>query len=357
MTEHQAQKFYLHDRYIATYYAMYIEIEKFLSSLVFRNDISRVFLASNDYAYRRRFELTDTSQEFADLSLASLRFPFANYNPLQSSWMPDDRANSNNASLLFSGVAAQSRNLRAMAVQLEMPVTFHFDREDDARLAYEMLMYTAYTPQFLETKVAWQDETIAIPVNIQLKNLTFNAAFTEQSWLQENRVFPITALYTLRSYMFLPDKQPNFSANTFTEDNERFLLTEEVILKFYESKGLSQLLSIDSLFNQNPEIMVEYFSVLSTTATTARLGWAVTGSPLTSIQLFLQGKETVTLSPDRLEYQFRGLKGGSTYIVRILFTAENGKSKQVVLQFTTPLSASQAKAQEAPKNTLVGTSW
>ena len=72
-------KYYIHSSYIPTYYYVYIFIEQWLAANIFRNDLSRVFMASNDYAFRRRFELTDMSENYEDIDASSLRFPFGNY--------------------------------------------------------------------------------------------------------------------------------------------------------------------------------------------------------------------------------------------------------------------------------------
>ena len=100
MEELSRKQYYNHDNYVATYYSLYIALERWLAEAIFRKDVSRVFLASPQYAYRRRFELTDPAVSYSTVPVASLRFPFANYWPLNDGWEPDTRIAANPAAML-----------------------------------------------------------------------------------------------------------------------------------------------------------------------------------------------------------------------------------------------------------------
>ena len=59
-----SSQYYIHNSYVDTYYYVYKFLEKWIADNIFRKDASRVFLASDDYAFRRRFELTDMSKSY-----------------------------------------------------------------------------------------------------------------------------------------------------------------------------------------------------------------------------------------------------------------------------------------------------
>jgi hypothetical protein len=356
-TETLAKPFYKHENYVATYYALYIALEKWLANNIFRKDVSRVFLASNEYAFRRRFELTDTSQDYRTAAASALHFPFANYWTGNVGWQPDERVAANTATLVEVGISERSRMLRAMSVTMPAACTFYFDREDDARLAYEKLLYTSYREQFLTTTVMWNGEVLGVPLNIKVEELQFNPNYKEGDWLVENRVFTIQATLNLRSYSLYPPEQPIYTSELIPENNERFELTEEVILELRAGKRLPEVLTIDSLFNQNPEIIVNYFRVVSTTATTCRIEWDVEAEELDIIRLAIRGRDEVNLSAADRFHTFRKLTENSTYAVTIMFITKTGLSKSLALQFNTPLSVASAKVKEAEKNSLVGTTW
>lgn len=360
ITEATAQRFYKHDSFVQGYYSLYIALERWLSNVVFRQDISRIFLASNEYAFRRRFELTDPSQAYNTINASSLQFPFANYWPNNTGWQPDNRPAANPAAMVITGLSHQSRLLRAMAVTTSIMTTFYFDREDDARLAYEALLWKSFREQFMYTTIAWRDEQLGLPLNIKIQNLAFNPDFKENDWLTQNRIFTVVAELELRSYSLQPPIQPAYTSSVSVPDDERFTLTEEVILQLATDKKLLGEVTIDSLYNQNPAILVNQFTVASKTATTARLTWdvAVDGpGKLAAIHLTLSGRETIVLDKDKRDYTFRRLTENSTYIATIKFMTDDGLSKMVSIQFTTPLSEETVHEAVAPLNSLVGVTW
>lgn len=229
-----ASQYYFHRSYVPTYYWVYIFLEQWLASTVFRNDTSRVFMSSNEYAFRRRFELTDMSKSYDDIEASSLRFPFANYWPQNTGWVPDERLASNTASLVYLGIYEGNTKIRAASVVHSIPVQFYFDREDDARLAYDTLLFYTYNEHYYSTDIPYgtnstyedgsfaQGNTLSLPINITLKGINFNPTFKEKEWLNSNRIFVITADVECRSYIITPPTQPDYSidsSSTFENDN------------------------------------------------------------------------------------------------------------------------------------------
>lgn len=360
-TETQAKPFYKHETFTATYYPLYIALEQWLSTNIFRQDLTRIFLASDEYAFRRRFELTDTSEAYDNISASSLQFPFANYSPSNSGWMPDEREATNSAALMLTGVSFQTRLLRAMAVQTSIGVSFYFDREADARLAYEALLWLSYRERFLYTSVGYRGEMLDLPLNIKIQDLSFNPDFKESSWLTQNRIFVIKAALDLRSFSLQPLAQPMYTLDAIPEDSERFYLTEETVLQLRSANKLIGELTVDTLYNQNPDITVNQFAVISSTATTVRVSWEVASTSIedsiSKIYLSISPRDPVLLSTSAQDYTFRALTENSTYYITLKIITEQGKSKTIVIQATTPLSEESALQLAAVPNSLVGITW
>lgn len=254
-----ASQYYVHHSYVDTYYYVYKFLEKWIADNLFRKDPSRVFLASDDYAFRRRFELTDMSKSYENLEFSSLNFPFANYWPQNNGWVAENRVASKNASLIYLGIYDGDTKVRASASNISIPTTLWFDREDDARLAYEILYFKSYNEQYNSTKVPYGTDytklsetssrtgnILDIPVNIKIDNLVFNPNFVESDWLRKQRVYPVKVTFTVRTFAIYPPKQPDFDVtlredgtldgNKIYEDGYSYYYTvDDVILNFNPS--------------------------------------------------------------------------------------------------------------------------
>lgn len=344
--ETQKIQYYDHNQYQATYYALYIALEKWIASLVFKGDLSRVYLASPEYAYRRRFELTDTSIEYNSVAASSLRFPFANYWPLNTGWIPDTRVASNTASLMYAGIYDASAQIRAMAVTTDINIVFHFDREDDARLAYETLLWQAYQERQETTTIGYSGEVLGIPLGIKVKQLQFNPQFKEKNWLEENRVFTIVATVALRSYSLYPLRQFADSAESLGV----FYLTEEVILDFLTSKSATQW-SVKSLFDYNSEIVINQLGA-NTTSDSATISWDVPNITKTTIEY---NGVTYEVTPPDTSFVLQGLLPGSNYAVSVTFLLE-GETRPITKTATVAF-ATQADGSYQDTSFLVGTNW
>lgn len=233
-----ASKYYIHTSYVPTYYYAYITLEKWLAANIFRNDLSRVFMASNNYAFRRRFELTDMSKAYDEIEASALRFPFANYNILNQGWVKDEREAANTAAQLYAGLYVGTTRLRSAAVTATIPVQLYFDREDDARLAYDKLFFFSFNTHYYKNTVPYGTNTLEIPYSFNLENLNFNPEFNEKDWLQQNRIFVITIDFKISTYAIYPPEQPDWDASdsdlsNYNDGIEQFYIVEDVILDFW----------------------------------------------------------------------------------------------------------------------------
>lgn len=350
------QQYYDHTQYTATYYALYVALERWFAYTVFKNDISRIFLSSPEYAYRRRFELTDPSIAYDLVSASSLHFPFANYWPLNTGWRPDTRTAAVAATMIEGGLSAGHRKLQAMPVTLDVAVMLHFDREDDARNAYERLLWASYREQYNTTTVAWKGEVLGIPLNVRVNDLQFNPTFKEQDWLDGNRVFTVVATMLLRSYVLKP-QQLNSTTNEYDSEDSYYYLTEEAILQLMRDKHLLSETVVTTALDYNPQIMINQFAVEYVRSTSVKLQWDITSDPLRTILIRLSTGEQLELDGTSNSCIFTQLIEGSDYVATATFITESGVSKSVALSFTTEAKPTDGDEAVDDRAALVGTNW
>lgn len=263
-----ASQYYAHNSYVHTYYYTYRFLEDWISKNIFRNDKTRAFLASDEYAYRRRFELTDTSKDFDTLDFSSLRLPFANYWPQNIGWEPDDRVAAKSAALTYLGVYEGSTKVRAASSTLNISTTFYFDREDDARLAYDVLYFNSFNEHYYSIKVPYGKKPVAngyssnvldLPMNLVVTGLEFNPKCQENDWLKKQRVFILKADFKIRTFAILPPSQPNYTVSVgvdgvlsdgseYDDGIGYYYIVDDVILNF--DKKDQKIVTCDAGYNE-----------------------------------------------------------------------------------------------------------
>lgn len=371
--EVQARQYYVHDSYIPVYYYVYEALEKWLADVVFREDRSRIILSSNEFAFRRRFELTDMSRPYKELEISSLHFPFANYWPLNIGWDREERLAANPAVLLYTGIYTNRSRIRASNANIAIPVNFYFDREDDARLAYSKLYFYTFNEFSQEEKITFQNEEIGLPVVISLKSLQFNPQFNETDWLKQNRIFVITANINLRTYIIAPPEQPLWNqvvtgddmlsnGDAYDDGNSTYNLVRTVETTTSSMGGLSEE-SFEKLIYEGeikePEVLVNYLKVDETTDDSVKIVWDVEGTTaVATIGIKKAGEKKYTaIPPESTEYTFTDLSPDSEYKVYVKFTLEDGTSKRLSLNIRTREAAKPSVTDEPLADPLVGISW
>ena len=366
--EVQARQYYVHDSYIPVYYYVYEALEKWLADVVFREDRSRIILSSNEFAFRRRFELTDMSRPYKELEISSLHFPFANYWPLNIGWDREERLAANPAVLLYTGIYTNRSRIRASNANIAIPVNFYFDREDDARLAYSKLYFYTFNEFSQEEKITFQNEEIGLPVVISLKSLQFNPQFNETDWLKQNRIFVITATINLRTYIIAPPEQPLWNqvvtgddmlsnGDAYDDGNSTYNLVRTVETTTSSMGGLSEE-SFEKLIYEGeikePEVLVNYLKVDETTDDSVKIVWDVEGTAaVATIGIKKAGEKKYTaIPPESTEYTFTDLSPDSEYKVYVKFTLSDGTSKRLSLNIRTREAAKSPIA-----DSLIGISW
>ena len=316
------KQFYIHKDYVPTYYYAYKFIKSYIAKMCLRNDSSRVIMASNDYAFRRRFETTDMSINYNDLETSSLNFPFANFWPQNSTITPDERFAAKTAALIYSGIEMGSTRVRAASVILSIPTTIYFDREDDARMCTEKLYFESYNEHYYSTKARYADNLFDLPISIEVTGLSFNPQFNETDWLKKQRIFPITVDFKVRTYILYPPYQPDYNVevsedfSNYSPGFEYNYITEQVIMDFKGYEDILYSTVVVGSPSQNNTILVDQIEKKVTT-NSATIKWVVNDAskPLvSSIRVIdLQDNSVVELPGEATYYVCQGLTPNSSY--------------------------------------------
>ena len=396
--EVQASNYFVHYSYIPGYYYLYKALEKWLAERMFREDTSRVFCASNEYAFRRRFELVDTSRNFNDIDVSSLRFPFCNYYPQNSGWQHEDRIAANPAALIYTGIYEGNTKIRAAAGNINIPVTLYFDREADCRLAYEKLYFYTFNEHYYETDAIFANQTLKLPMVITLSNLQFNPQYNESTWLRQNRIFPISVNINLRSYILYPPKQPRYDLSVnpsgllvdkdgnlvnpngesltgvngsddlyygyYDDGTEIYWITEEAILNIKSMDGitLDQIRVNGSIEESNIEI--NQLSIEDVTSGSFTIKWEINNlDQVEKMEVNYKGADFIEIDPAIGIYEVTGLEADSLYNVYINIYSKDGTIKRIGRSITTESNDTVevgdiiTEGSDAPANSLVGLSF
>jgi len=384
------QKFFDHSLFTNTYYASLIPLEYFVSNVLMRGELSRVLWASDDMAFYRRFLTVgaENGANVTEIKPANLELPFVNYW-YSGGWAPDDRAYAVQPKQMINGVWHEGLPgyLRAMAVRGDFSFTAFYSRDDDSRLAYELLLWeqTPKGPAQFATYLKWNDTDIAIPTFFTIEDPQFNPDFQESEWLKAQRIFPIKFRIVARTYSIHMRAQESYDginretatyATGIPNSWGGLSLTEESILSFAAAKGWGDAngtdLSTDIVleteeasdesdsesgaendpraittdivtgyFQGSKDLEVNYCKIVeeSITSTSFTLEWQIKPSDrerFSHIKILVPGQAPAWI-PDAFEtsYEMSGLYPSSDYHVIVLFYATSGIVTDVHLQVQT----------------------
>ena len=279
MTEIIKEQYYNKDKFVNIHVCSKVSIEYFLAKLLFKDDLTRVLYSTLDFTFRKRLEQIDTANgkvEEAEVNMVSLGLPYASYFQ-ESNWEPDDRVASMSAAEMCIGHYDMNTfsRLRAMAVKAPYKATIFFGRDDDARVAHQLLSWeqNPKSPILMYNYVKWHGQRLVIPTFVTIDKIEYNPDFKQSDWLTKARIIPITVEMTVRSYTIrlpnvekvatLPIKFGERYEDSYDEENERSApLVEEAILQFALDKewGIAEEKAIAPIDDSIGALTPKYFA-------------------------------------------------------------------------------------------------
>ena len=383
--EIEQNTYYDHSVFTNTYYASQIIIEYFVSNCLMKGDLSKIVYSTEDIAFRKRFELVaqENGADIEKANISALQLPFISYS-FDGPTEPDDRALSVQPMQMIRGTWQKGLPafLKALAVKQTYNFTAYFNRDDDARLAYNMLLWEKNPtgPLRFTTEVKWKNTLIQLPVFCTIDSIQFNPTYKEGDWLKQQRIIPITFKITTRTYEFHTKSQTpkiytapyklNGISSTIDDNDNQVYLTERVILNFASDKqfGLTDdnpirtepddmtieeqttlirkvnpiaLEIVNSYFQETKDIYVNSCTAVQSSISfnDFTLRWFIKPSDLQYfdyMEIHIPGHESIRIKDKyKKEQRIEGLHPNSIYNITCLFYSTYGNITTVNVKVTT----------------------
>jgi hypothetical protein len=221
-------------------------LEFFLSTLLFKGDLSRVVYSKEDIAFRRRVETLGNGDVRDNVyNYISLDLPFAVYSQT-GPYEEDDRGATQNAGQIVLGQIQPESGIivKAAAVKTKYNATLFFSRRDDVNIASQLLYWekTPKFPVYYIVQYTINGYPIDIPVFMTLESFDSNTEYEEKTWLQQSKIFPIKCEFTIRSYQTLIEhidntiKLPIRFSGLYGYNDEEIYFTQKTCLIWSDQK-------------------------------------------------------------------------------------------------------------------------
>ena len=270
-TEYQSEKYYNHDLFINIHTSAKVSIEYYLAKVLLKKDLTRIIYAKDDICFRRRMELVDsTKKDSTDITPVTLNLPYISFYQ-ETNWKEDESRNG--AGQMVNGIYCVNTGtfIRSMQVEAEYNATCFFGRDDDARVAHQILTWeqNPQSPTWLYNAVNWRRQKLLIPTFVTFESIEYNPNYNETDWLSKSRIIPVQLKLKVHSSQILmdrtiddeilPQKLQNY--DNHIDDNYDIPLTDEAILGFLSEKQFGSIddSSFSSIIEADPFSTVEYF--------------------------------------------------------------------------------------------------
>jgi hypothetical protein len=206
-----SEPFYTDSNFLNVVYATDIALENYFSSLLFSGDLTRVVYSSNDYAFRKR----------SDDKKGNLDLPFLNYK--LNNFEPGERLRWNlTAYQTGLYIPELTAKIQYAPITLSYQSSFWVHRWDDLIYAYDLLIAEFDNKTLIEPVVQIGSEQLKLSALVKFE-LEFNPTYTEQDWLDRNKISSISLDFTVDIFRL----RTNFDIT----------LVEDVVFEFASNHG------------------------------------------------------------------------------------------------------------------------
>jgi hypothetical protein len=195
--EFSPKRYYDQSKIVNSHYLIMMNLEQLFAQELFKSDGSRMQYASKEWAFRQRLNNLNKN---STPDFSSLDIPFGSYYRMDN-WKIDDSTTVPNAAAALFGLDLEAFKLRFLKVKSVFNFVFFFNRDDEAQIAYETLLWLRFpSPKILTaTGLMYKSTSIDLPIQMTIDDIRFNMDYKEREWLQHQRIFPIDVTVTVRS--------------------------------------------------------------------------------------------------------------------------------------------------------------
>jgi len=220
-----------------------IAVEDHFKNLLFKGDISRIIYASDGYAFKER------SRKHESL----LDIPFMNYYLTDISRDTGSRYLWNNEQHvrglrdIDDYQSSFGKPIRLVPVRLSFEASVFFSQPFDAMYAYQQLENDSTNEIILYSTFETEGGQTIRNSNFVTYEPIWSPEYTEQEWLEKNKLTPIGINFDVITYLIYTDTDP-------------ISISKEVILDFIESKNLIEDVNADPSTIDTNRIVREYLT-------------------------------------------------------------------------------------------------
>ena len=361
--EIQATNYYNTSKHSNVFYFNMMEVEKFFANNLFRGNLTRVFYASENYAFRQRLNLLSMSGE---PSSKELQFPFLSYFRLNNVELSNDFPGVQGTSSALYGVFEEDLgiNIRWLQTKTVFTAVAFFASDLDSQIFQEALLFIKHPAgprQWVASGLEYKGIQISIPIQLFIDAIQYNPQYLETDWLKKHRIFPIKFQFTVRSVTL--SQLPQGPESTVFFEDEPPIITKKVVLDFFAYKFSNQYFDKDHTDFEvtgtfNPDFTLGGSLTIDeagTSDTTIKVDWDYNpvldqewldpptntipnpdyGTYEDDVLLVLNGVIETHVPRITKTYTYTGLQNESLYNVTIWFIKKTGEVTKYVASETT----------------------
>lgn len=213
-----------------------IAIYEHYANLIFGGDESRIIYASTDYAFRRRVQITGSSN--LDLPFMSFRIaPGGIENNGDRRWW--------NHTLNSKGffVPELGRKFRASPITIQYDSALFLHKEMDAMYAFSEILWDDSNETLLTPTLEVEGFTIN-NIGVLGYNPNYNEQYNENDWLERNEIHVVSLDMSLQTWMlrdntsgfWIPSKVVTNFAQKHNLEGDNFDETYEAVINHFEKE-------------------------------------------------------------------------------------------------------------------------
>jgi len=293
MSLYAGNTYYDQSKHTPVHTVIMMEIEQYIARELFKNDLTRIFYSSSEFAFRQRLNLLAKTQTS---DLQDFQYPFACYT--RSTQFELDSRLGVNSALAYGGTNIGMdveleggiiiTNCRFMQVVGGYNLTLFFNTDTDMQIAYETLLWIKrLTPkQWTCESLEYANARVGIPIVLQIDSVLVDPSrYNEAEWLKQQRIFPIDVQLSIKTMMF--DQIAQGTTSTLFKTTEQdagpsLYISKQVIFDFMTYKGDDPFFSeshidmiVSGTFDPDPSVAITV-STTGVSDTAATLTWTIT---------------------------------------------------------------------------------
>lgn len=200
----------------STQAALDLKLVSYFSKLLFKNDITRVIYASNEFCFRERLRRLQEDFPLPAVGIEtrvgnSLELPFMNFWQQQEPLKIDRGWRSPFHVINGTFIDELGTNLQIAPAGYSYQATAFFKHEADLDYAYDALSWVAQYPLNLQVELSWVPTgvepgnptggVVVFPINAVIGfDLQYNPKYNENDWLAQERILSIGLDFTVQSF-------------------------------------------------------------------------------------------------------------------------------------------------------------